>query len=151
MSLIELREGAYYRARNGTVFGPLKYDRETDTAYVFEPPEADDTCISWTAQGREHRYAESENDLIAEVHQDGSYLIDEAPAAACDPVSHPAHYTAGGIECIDAIQAAVGPEQFKGYLRGNVLKYLWRYEHKGGVESLRKAQWYLDRLIQANA
>lgn len=64
-----------------------------------------------------------------------------------DTVSSPPHYTQGGIECIDAIRAALTPEEFRGFLKGNVLKYNWRERHKGGVESLRKAAWYLDRLI----
>lgn len=65
-----------------------------------------------------------------------------------DNVNKPAHYTGGSIECIDALKAAMGDEQYKGFLRGNVIKYTWRYEHKGGVEDLRKAQWYLSRLIR---
>lgn len=66
-----------------------------------------------------------------------------------DNVSHPAHYTRGDIECIEAIEAALGPEQFKGYLRGNILKYVWRYPNKGGSEDLEKARWYLHQLIEA--
>jgi hypothetical protein len=66
-----------------------------------------------------------------------------------DPVNNPAHYTAGNIECIDAIKEALGPEQFKGFLRGNVLKYLWRCEHKGNaVQDASKAEWYLKRLLK---
>ena len=64
-----------------------------------------------------------------------------------DNVNHPAHYTDGGIECIEAIEAQLTPEEYRGYLKGNVAKYVWREQHKGGIESLRKAQWYLDRLI----
>ena len=64
-----------------------------------------------------------------------------------DNVNHPAHYTEGGIECIEAIEAQLTPEEYKGYLKGNVAKYLWREKHKGGNESLRKAQWYLNRLV----
>lgn len=56
-------------------------------------------------------------------------------------------YNAGAIECIDAIQAALTPEEFRGFLKGNVLKYTWRERHKGGEESLKKAQWYLARLL----
>ena len=67
-----------------------------------------------------------------------------------DPVNNPVHYTAsGGLECIDAIEAAMSTEQFEGWLRGNVLKYLWRYPHKHKIEDLRKAQFYLNRLITA--
>lgn len=64
-----------------------------------------------------------------------------------DAVNHPAHYTQGGVECIDAIEAATG-DGFAGYLAGNVIKYVYRYRFKGGVEDLRKARWYLDRLIE---
>jgi len=64
-----------------------------------------------------------------------------------DNVNHPAHYTAGGIECIEAIQAALTTEEFRGYLKGNVMKYIWRERMKGGVESLAKGQWYLERLV----
>jgi hypothetical protein len=66
-----------------------------------------------------------------------------------DVVNHPPHYTAeGGIECIEAIEAQLTAEEYRGYLKGNCVKYLWRERHKGGVESLKKARWYMDRLIQ---
>lgn len=65
-----------------------------------------------------------------------------------DNINHPAHYyTRGGIECIEAIKASMTASEFRGYLKGNVMKYLWRYQLKNGVEDLRKAQWYLNRLI----
>lgn len=66
-----------------------------------------------------------------------------------DNVNHPSHYTQGDIECIDAIRASMSVEAFVGYLKGNVLKYLWRYESKGKpVEDLEKACWYMGRLVQ---
>ena len=68
----------------------------------------------------------------------------EKPAP--DPVNHPAHYTAGGVECIDAIKAAV--PDFKSYCAGNVIKYVWRFTRKNGVEDLQKAEWYLHKLIE---
>jgi hypothetical protein len=64
-----------------------------------------------------------------------------------DLVNHPDHYRQGEIECIDAIQAALTPDEFRGYCKGNILKYVWRERHKGSLESLKKARWYLDRLI----
>jgi hypothetical protein len=67
-----------------------------------------------------------------------------------DPVNSPEHYRQGDIECIDAIQAALTPEEFRGYIKGNVLKYTWRERLKGGAESLKKAQWYLRRLTDAS-
>lgn len=66
-----------------------------------------------------------------------------------DTVDKPAHYASGEIECIDAIKAQMSKEEFQGYLRGNVVKYMWRWRQKGGVESLRKADWYLRRLIES--
>ena len=64
-----------------------------------------------------------------------------------DLVNHPPHYINGGIECIDAIAAQLTPEEYRGYLKGNIAKYVWRERHKSGPESLKKARWYLDRLI----
>ena len=67
---------------------------------------------------------------------------------AFDSVNHPSHYCSGDIECIDAIDASMSTSEFRGYLKGNAMKYLWRYGLKGkGVEDLKKAHWYLDRLI----
>ena len=64
---------------------------------------------------------------------------------APDLVNHPPHYTAGGIECIDAIHAALGDEGFLAYCRGNALKYVWRAPLKASAQDLRKTIWYLDR------
>ena len=65
-----------------------------------------------------------------------------------DYVNHPPHYNNGNIECIDAIEESMTPEAFKGYLKGNIQKYVWRYEMKKGVQDLEKAQWYLNKLIE---
>lgn len=68
-----------------------------------------------------------------------------------DMVNHPPHYNKGGIECIDAIRAALTPEEFKGYCKGNALKYIWRMPHKGKEEEdLGKAQWYLNQIGEKN-
>jgi len=67
-------------------------------------------------------------------------------ALAIDNVNRPAHYTQGSVECIDAIRAALTPEEFAGFCKGNAIKYVWRERHKGGAESLAKAGWYLDKL-----
>lgn len=62
---------------------------------------------------------------------------------------NPDHYKTGGIETIDFIKAKLTDEQFKGYLAGNVIKYLSRFEHKAGEEDLQKAGWYLNRLLMS--
>jgi hypothetical protein len=65
-----------------------------------------------------------------------------------DTVNSPSHYTKGDIETIDAIEAALTPEEFRGYLKGNTIKYVWRERHKGQTESIMKAEWYAKRLIE---
>ena len=66
-----------------------------------------------------------------------------------DVVNHPAHYTAGGIECIDAIRSAVsGLTGFEAYCSGTIMKYVWRWKLKNGVEDLKKAEVYLHWLIE---
>ena len=76
--------------------------------------------------------------------------IKEANAMA-DAVNHPGHYCKGGVECIEAIKASMSVEAFKGYCKGNCLKYLWRYEAKGGRQDLQKAKVYLGWLEEAEA
>ena len=65
-----------------------------------------------------------------------------------DPTS-PAHYQQGDVECIDALRSALGKEGFESYCQGNILKYCWRFRHKGGAEDLKKAQIYLDWLLNS--
>ena len=66
-----------------------------------------------------------------------------------DMVGSPRHYNTGNIECIEAIEESMSSVAFKGYLKGNCMKYLWRYDYKGKqVEDLQKAQWYLAKLTQ---
>lgn len=79
--------------------------------------------------------------LIDEYHE----LLEQTPMA--DVVNHPPHYRQGGIECIDAIEAALTPEEFRGHCKANALKYIWREKHKGQDESLKKAIWYLNRAL----
>ena len=73
----------------------------------------------------------------------GEYGIKED----ADMVNHPPHYNKYGVECIEAIKAATG-EGFEYYLQGNILKYLWRYRYKNGVEDLKKANWYLELMME---
>ena len=66
-----------------------------------------------------------------------------------DMVNHPAHYTKGGIETIDFIKAKFTGYGFRAYLLGNVVKYISRADTKGNkLEDLKKAQWYLNKLIK---
>ena len=65
-----------------------------------------------------------------------------------DLVNSPPHYNKGAIECIDAIEAMLTHEEYIGYLRGNSLKYRWRFRYKNGVQDLEKAKWYEQRLME---
>lgn len=67
-----------------------------------------------------------------------------------DNVNNPPHYNQSGIECIEAIYAALGHDGFKSYCQGNALKYLWRHQYKSNpIEDLKKAQWYITKIIEA--
>ena len=75
----------------------------------------------------------------------GSVELSNAP----DNVNHPEHYTQGGIECIDALAAAtINLQGLEAVCTANAIKYLWRWKGKNGVEDLKKAKWYIDRLIR---
>tara|TARA_R110001599_G_scaffold40224_1_gene122410 strand:- start:11078 stop:11299 length:222 start_codon:yes stop_codon:yes gene_type:complete len=64
-----------------------------------------------------------------------------------DNVNRPSHYRKGKVECIDAIKSATG-DGYQFYLQGNIIKYMWRFNHKNGLEDLQKAQWYLSELMK---
>jgi hypothetical protein len=120
--------------------------------------EAKDSSVGTGGAGREGTDAVGQTTWFAPVEE-----VSDCPGGVCpvpwatkeeppvvqeDEVNHPAHYTDGSIECIEAIEAALTAEEFRGYCKGNNLKYTWRERRKGGTKSLKKAQWYLDRLIQ---
>jgi len=102
------------------------------------------TCEDWdrVSQGlpkddERHEYVKMAKDIQ-------SIVIEQE-----DMVNSPNHYTSGSIECIDGIEASMSAEAFKGYCKGAALKYLWRYERKHkSLEDLKKAQWYLNKLIE---
>jgi hypothetical protein len=94
------------------------------------------------------------NELFAPVEEDQGCKDGFCPLpslktqeAKPDLVNHPPHYASGAIECIEAIETQLTPEEFRGYCKGNIVKYVWREKSKGQTESLKKAKWYLDRLI----
>lgn len=81
-------------------------------------------------------------------------VIEAAKVHICkgDMVNSPAHYASGNIECIEAItEATKGLEGIEAVCTGNAIKYLWRWKRKGGLEDLRKARWYINRILGENA
>lgn len=120
-----------------------KYDKETDEytdtyACVFDEMSDNmlNKCYNW--------YKELK--LTAYENAEAKYCGKELNA---DMVNHPSHYTQGGIECIDALKAAtVSKTGIEAVCTANAIKYLWRYEEKNGIEDVKKARWYIDRLIE---
>ena len=120
-----------------------KYDKETneytDTyACVFDEMSDDmlNKCYNWY---KELDQAACENDEDSCCDKESNV----------DMVNHPSHYTQGGIECIDALKAAtVSKTGIEAVCTANAIKYLWRYEEKNGIEDVKKARWYIDRLIK---
>lgn len=90
---------------------------------------------------------EEGNPVNAPTNEEGNQV--NAPTdEEGDPVNAPSHYKAGGVECIELLRQNLTPEQYKGFLLGNVQKYIFRCQAKGCEEQdLRKAEWYLRRLI----
>jgi hypothetical protein len=85
--------------------------------------------------------------IDARMEQVADYESGHNEGVKPDMVNHPPHYRQGGIECIEAIKAALTDEEFRGYCKGNAIKYVWREKHKGGGQDLEKAAWYLGRLF----
>lgn len=86
---------------------------------------------------------ESPQELMQKAHE----VVEEAKKH--DVVNHPSHYTQGKVECIDALESAtINKQGIEAVCVANVIKYLWRYESKNGLEDVKKAKWYLDRLIK---
>mgnify|MGYP004511028247 CR=1 FL=1 len=120
-----------------------KYDKETDEytdtyACIFDKMSDNmlNKCYNWYKELDPAACENAENECC-DVEQN------------VDMVNHPSHYTQGGIECIDALKAAtVSKTGIEAVCTANVIKYLWRYGEKNGIEDVKKARWYIDRLIK---
>lgn len=97
------------------------------------------------------QYAEIEQVRQVEIHGTVKTKPDfnfGAAQSIKDNVNHPGHYTQGKVECIDALESAtIGKTGIEAVCVANVIKYLWRYEEKNGLEDVKKAQFYLNRLL----
>ena len=108
-----------------------------ETNGLYDDYEKDDYLeyeLNRESQELEYDFASISDDFLAALHGDN--------------VNNPSHYNTGDIECIDGIRASMTEEAFKGYLKGNTQKYIWRYSYKNGLEDLEKARWFLDYLIE---
>lgn len=101
--------------------------------------------LATTIQQRNDRIAELE-ELLGHFAENSTSTAADHSGDATDMVNHPPHYQ-GKVECIDAIESALGPEGFAAYCRGNAIKYTFRAGKKGdAAQDLAKAQWYLARV-----
>lgn len=122
-----------------TLYAPF-WRRQMASDWRFNP---------WTGTPRASQDIESDpqGKLIVPPGEEITVVEQSAP----DVVNHPAHYTAGGIECIDAIAAATtGLDGIEAACTANAIKYLWRWKRKNGLEDLRKARWYINHLLGDN-
>lgn len=130
---------------NRDLFPPVEDDAVTECpGGVCPVPWADaidDVCSAKVPTAAWENYLTKHREVTSKI-------CDKKPELKEDTVNHPSHYTDGGIECIEAIQAALTEEEFLGYLKGNIIKYVWRERMKGRKESLDKAGWYLEKASQ---
>jgi hypothetical protein len=162
-----LKEGKRYVRRDGKITGPLSRNNPSISSYPFWDQEAEE---DYTAEGcylvtkEKHK-----GDLIreyvepakkaprtrkkplpeeAKIYWPENGSIGNKPTLpTVDLVNQPPHYKKDGVECIDVINAALTPEEFQGFLKGNAIKYLFRHHSKGTPEQdLAKAGWYLSRV-----
>lgn len=120
-----------------------KYDKDTieftdQYACIFDEMSDDmlDKCYDWLKDISRGACENAETRCCGKEHN-------------TDMVNHPSHYTQSGIECIDALKAAtVSKTGIEAVCTANAIKYLWRYEEKNGIEDVKKAKWYIDRLIK---
>lgn len=99
----------------------------------------------WDTDGIQHAM---DNIKRAEAIGDVYWSDPQEDEVLQDNINNPKHYGQGDIECIDYIADFLSYDEYVGYLRGNIAKYLHRWRYKNGLEDLKKAQWYLSRLIQ---
>ena len=107
--------------------------------YIGEKDGAD----LWTSEGKYDLERESNEDLVEVVE-----TTTPPKSRKRDMVNNPIHYGTGDIECIDYIQDFLTEEEYIGYLRGNIAKYLHRWRYKNGLEDLKKSEWYGAKLIK---
>ncbi len=124
----------------------------------------DESPDAWTRINKKYGYqvhwdeeeednAPNDHPLYGDKFVHDVFSVESAPAyiaeSAPDMVDNPPHYNNGGIECIEAIEAMLSKDEYIGYLRGNALKYMWRFRYKSKpFEDLRKARWYEERLMK---
>jgi len=166
----------YLNHVTGKIIGELGYDYPHHRSdkfwdkYTFEPIEGEETMVkpnfnliyngqvvekvyldhtTGNVTGEDgYKYAYTRSDSFWSGHIFEPISDSDQEPEVKDNVNNPSHYGQGSIEAIDYIEDMLTEEEYVGYLRGNIAKYLHRWRYKNGVEDLKKAQWYLNRLIE---
>ena len=141
MSVIRGGDNLYYNIKHST--GKLFIYRESECHKT-------DNVFADSADIKEQYDAQVKNEVPdEEVPEELEPKVEQLKKPLDDTmVNHPPHYTAGKVECIDALESAtVNLTGIEAVCTANAIKYLWRWKQKNGVEDLRKAQWYISRLI----
>ena len=128
------------RDKNVSEINDLAWKEITD--FITKRMDSSEKEIEILSRKRENAYSAADLEAMKKENDSRMHQFDN--------VDRPIHYAAGTIECIDAIEAQLSAEEFRGYLKGNIIKYIWREKHKGKIESLKKALWYLNKLIKPN-
>lgn len=119
---------------------PLQYNNDRAGDFDWEHIGSNADIIAYRLHGH-GIYSRANDDRL---EQD----LNECIGQDFDVVNHPSHYTKGRIECIDAIDSATtGKSGIEAVCVANIIKYLYRYEEKNGLEDVKKAKWYLNKLI----
>ena len=106
----------------------------------------DATPEEWDEMNARRNKEHAESNALTALGTTYSKLIN---GAMVDNINNPEHYNKGAVECIEAIEAMLTPDEFVGYLRGNSLKYRWRMRYKGSpIDDQRKAAWYENKLLE---
>lgn len=159
-------KGAYYSVVNGMmeyagliaeVIGTIEFDANDsngcDGVYMLNIDDAEhlweeEWLSSLEARSPikvkiKHKSKKSEDGFFSYISNGKAMLAEET-----DEVNHPAHYTVGGVECIDCIESALGKNGVINFCLGNSMKYLYRANHKGNkLTDLKKCNWYLNQAI----
>lgn len=145
VNLNELKYGDFIKFRNGTLDKPKSLKKVMTSAGLCYHITTDSISTIFYINGRLYEDGKEHDYDIVDIIPKEQAMTEQTE----DKVNHPSHYTSGGIECIEAIKASMSKDEYKGYLKGNVLKYIWRYKNKNNpIEDLKKAKVYLEWLIK---
>lgn len=130
-------------------YGIVVYESKECT--IYEKKSDDGKCFSYTLACNRGIVPIKTYNLFSDAIDGARFIYEsnlDAPEQTnpVDMVNSPPHYTQGKIECIEAIRAALTAEEFRGFCKGNAMKYVFRERLKGGMEDIKKAEWYLAKM-----